>query len=247
MRIYGQNTTGTVIPAGSAVRIGNLIWGQGGHYTEPIAARPVFALTVPTRLDASCAVALESIAPGCIGRAARRGMVNAQVAADTGIKPYIDIDGDGILRFTSFATPWRTLCGTATGGWSLLALDDPLPEYGGFFKIVITENSTWRVVDGATYNPDAEILSGDSVCRVNNAVFRIPPYEGGSVSDTEIYLEYDRTSNAVTIRHGVLPDDTGQYARVLLGRIIESDAGIFHAVQDNQSGCPQLWLLETCV
>ncbi len=144
-------------------------------------------------------------------------------------------------------------------------------NYNGYFTLYLvkvideatgTSKYKVRIVDGATYDPEAG-SSGNSVCRVNNVIFSVPYYETDFLSGPGLfYLMYSaavaasgdvpaQPAKVEIVRGNIdsdLPSDSAKNSYYQLGRITRDSwwAGYTHVTQDHITGIPQLWWYMAC-
>lgn len=157
----------------------------------------------------------------------------------------------------------------------------PVAEYNGYFKII--DASTYnddgtlaeakiKIVDGATYDEETG-TSGKGICKVNNVVFQVGPYQSGVIVSTCTFaLKYtapiaadesagieqqDAKIEVVNLLdEGVefLPSDTSINCWYQIGRAIistKADGTVsINVQQDHQgtatNGIPQIWWYALC-
>lgn len=145
---------------------------------------------------------------------------------------------------------------TEATGWS--------NEYNGYFKIIdastYNEDGTLaeakiKIVDGATYDVETG-TSGKGICKVNNVVFQVDPYQSGVIVNDSIFaLKYTASGKKVEVVNladegeNSLPDDTNENCWYQIGRVFIA-SGQVEIQQDHlatsSNGIPQLFWYDLC-
>lgn len=140
----------------------------------------------------------------------------------------------------------------------------PVAEYNGYFKIIdastFNEDGTLaeakiKIVDGATYNEETG-TSGKGICKVNNVVFQVDPYQSGVIVNDSIFaLKYAASGKKVEVVNladegeNSLPDDTNENCWYQIGRVFIA-SGQVEIQQDHlatsSNGIPQLFWYDLC-
>ena len=137
-------------------------------------------------------------------------------------------------------------------------------EYNGYFKIIdastYNEDGTLaeakiKIVDGATYDEETG-TSGKGICKVNNVVFQVDPYQSGVIVNDSIFaLKYTASGKKVEVVNladegeNSLPDDTNENCWYQIGRVFIA-SGRVEIQQDHlatsSNGIPQLFWYDLC-
>ena len=140
----------------------------------------------------------------------------------------------------------------------------PVAEYNGYFKIIdastYNEDGTLaeakiKIVDGATYDEETG-TSGKGICKVNNVVFQVDPYQSGVIVNDSIFaLKYTASGKKVEVVNladegeNSLPDDTNENCWYQIGRVFIA-SGRVEIQQDHlatsSNGIPQLFWYDLC-
>lgn len=140
----------------------------------------------------------------------------------------------------------------------------PVAEYNGYFKIIdastYNEDGTLaeakiKIVDGATYDVETG-TSGKGICKVNNVVFQVDPYQSGVIVNDSIFaLKYTASGKKVEVVNladegeNSLPDDTNENCWYQIGRVFIA-SGRVEIQQDHlatsSNGIPQLFWYDLC-
>ena len=136
-------------------------------------------------------------------------------------------------------------------------------SYSGYFMLALHDaggesSSGWRVwvVDGATYDGANLSGSGNSICKVNNRVFEVAPWESAAISGTSYGTrivalrftpgESSAQDSVEPVLLEELPDDSESAAYCQLGRVVIPRYGQPHVVQDHTAGVAQIWWYLLC-
>lgn len=137
-------------------------------------------------------------------------------------------------------------------------------SYNGYFKIIdastYNEDGTLaeakiKIVDGATYDEETG-TSGKGICKVNNVVFQVDPYQSGVIVNDSIFaLKYTASGKKVEVVNladegeNSLPDDTNENCWYQIGRVFIA-SGQVEIQQDHlatsSNGIPQLFWYDLC-
>ena len=234
-----------------------------GDLEEP---EVIFSLRVPTPADRDkWGILLDPLEPGECGRVLMAGVTAARFTADGTPTRYAAPGTAGGLVFTAESRA-RILCLPGEAGGNALALLSLAPPgrntfYSGYFTLALHDagaagNADFRVrvVDGATYDGETLASSADSLCKVNNRVFAVAPWESPRLTASRVVaLRFTPGSQgmAETVEVVLLPDlpDDGESAAYCqLGRVEVPSWGTNppRIMQDHTAGVAQLWWFFQC-
>ena len=156
---------------------------------------------------------------------------------------FLGMKKENALALLSLAPPGRNVF---YAGYFMLALHDAGTAGDHDFRV--------RVVDGATYDGETLASSADSLCKVNNLVFSVAPWESGSLTASRVVaLRFtpggQGTAAAVeVVLLSSLPDDGESAAYCQLGRVEVPDSGsnVPRIIQDHTAGVAHLWWFFQC-
>ena len=252
----------TAIPAYSPVVPEAPFLSTVGPHEEP---EVIFSLRLAgVADDDNWGILIDPLENGECGRVVMAGVVAGRFYRNGTPSGYAAPGGSDALIFSASGRRARILClpGEADQNDLALLLLSPVPgsrRYESYFMLALhdagngeTSDFRVRVVDGATYDGDTLASSGNSVCKVNNRVFDVAPWESVRITANRI-VALRFTPGASSAQDSVepvllesLPADTGSAVHFQLGRVIFPAYGQPYVVQDHTSGVAQLWWYLLC-
>ena len=254
---------GGTLSAFSPVTVGTPCLATSRYLEEP---EVIFSLRVPTPVDRdNWGILLDPLEPGECGRVLMAGITAARFTPSGASARYVAPGPEGELVFAAESRA-RILCLPDEAGDNALALLSLAPPgrnlfYAGYFMLALHDAGTAgdhdfrvRVVDGATYDGETLASSADSLCKVNNLVFSVAPWESGSLTASRVVaLRFtpggQGTAAAVeVVLLSSLPDDGESAAYCQLGRVEVPDSGsnVPRIIQDHTAGVAHLWWFFQC-